>query len=138
MLEQRDRLHFAGLDARLHAHAVRLQRFERRRRRVPRGNVEALDRADRLAEPLADSRRGSADAREHVGLRGGLRLIARQRVARAAGLRFERDHVGGGERRDRSEQDRLYADPFAQIARDGGGQRLVRRPLHQLQRRSHL
>ena len=138
VLEQRNRLHVAGLEARVDAHAVRLQRFERRGRGVVRRDVEPLNRPDRFAELLADAGRRRAHAGQHVGLGHRLRLLAGERVAGLTGLRFERDDVGRGERGDRAEHDGLDAEPLADIAGDGGGHRLVRRPLHQLQGRSDL
>ena len=63
---------------------------------------------DPIDSPSRSRMRAAAalDACEHVGLGRRLRLLAGERVAGAARLRFERDDVGRGERRNRAEHDR--------------------------------
>ena len=136
--EQRDRLHLADTVARVEPHAVRLERFERCRRRVLNRHVETLNRSKRFAELLAQSGGGGSDAGQDVGFRCRLHLLPRHDVARSARLRFQLHDVRAVERCNRSQQDGFGADALAEIVGDLGRYRFARRLLHQPQRRVYL
>ena len=135
--EEGDRFLVAAGIALLVAEAERLERCERRSRRLIDRLVHLFDRRQRFPEPLPHHRGGGSDGREHLFLAGRRHLLARQDVTRLAVLGRQRDGEAGAELGDVAEHDRLDPLALADLARDAGGDRRVRRPAHERQRLAH-
>jgi hypothetical protein len=86
---------------------VRVERLERGRRRPRERHVEPPDRRERLAELLAQARRGAAERREHLLFLRHLDLFARHHVAALRVDGFDRDHVVAAEAGNRPGQQRF-------------------------------
>ena len=79
-LQVRDCFEARNLAALKERQRVRVKRVEGRRRRPGQGNVELLDRGERLAELLPQPRDRAAERAEHLLLRCGFGLLARHDI----------------------------------------------------------
>jgi hypothetical protein len=118
----------------LRSHRVRLQRRQRRRRRLLDRHVELLDRRQRFAQSRPHRGRQWPERAEHAFLARGFALFTSDRLAGLAVGGAERDDVVAAERRDSPVDERLQPETLADVAADVVRQALVLGLAHRSQR----
>ena len=88
---------------------IRMERFERRRRRAREWDIESLNRRQRLAKLFTQPGSGIAQGRQDLFLARHFHLFARHDVAGFGIDRLERDDIVAAEAADRSGNERLQA-----------------------------
>src|SRR6266436_9037991 len=114
----------------LPARAIRLQRLQRRSRRLGKRSVVFLNRGQRLTHPLPKSDRNLTQRFQYVFLPRRLHLLLVEDLTGPATLGLQLHHVLASERSDRTLQHRRAPGPLADSASDVRSEPRIRRMAH--------